>query len=303
MRNPIEASLNFDRAIKDVVAWAVRRLIARDALLASRAVLMVARMAVRHEPVRADDTPAASKDKPQGPFRNNGVCDLFIFVPRSLESFLIDEATGHYGYSHVAVDCGEVELATGKRVMIESSPGLGVHRNYQDHYGPRPFARIPFAFPGTDPVEFRKCIQSVVGEAYDKWEVLTWAQVDDPAKQICSDLVAACLAPRTLASFERKERAGGVGRRTMSSHRKFGRRSHIFISPNGFAQFLGLPHGKSIHHPDQLVEARLGRKPARVFDPWPIVFGIGTVALGAVIAWRLRMRAHKPAASRGANQS
>jgi hypothetical protein len=233
MRNPIAASLSFDRAIKDLAAWVVRRLVARDALLASRAVLRVARIGLKDQPVQAEEAAAEKKAKPRGPFSDNGACDLFIFVPRSLESFLIDEGTGHYGYSHIAVDCGEVEAATGKRVMIESSPGLGVHRNYQDHYGQRPFIRIPFAFAQTDPEEFRKCIQSRVGEKYDKLEVLTWGKVDDPAKQICSDLAAACLSPRTLADFERKQRASRLGRRTMSSHRRFGRRSHIFISRMG----------------------------------------------------------------------
>jgi len=290
MRNPIAASLSFDRAIKDLVAWVVRRLMARDALLASRAVLKIARHRLKDQPVQAEEAAAEKKAKPRGPFTNNGHCDLFIFVPRSLESFLIDEGTGRYGYSHVAVDCGEVEAATGKRVMIESSPGLGVHRNYQDHYGSRPFVRLPFAFAQTDPEEFRKCIQSRVGEKYDKLEVLTWGQVDDPAKQICSDLVAACLSPRTLAAFERKERAGRLGPRTMSSHRKFGRSSHIFISPNGFAQYLGAPHGKEIHHPDEEVEPQVGRRPSRVFDPWPFVIGVSVVAVAVLIGRRLRQR-------------
>jgi len=268
----------------------LRRLIARDALLASRAVLRAARLALKDEPVRPAEPPAAKGPKPHGPLSKGDKADLFIFVPRSLESFLIDEGTGHYGYSHVAVDCGEIELATGKPVMIESSPGLGVHRNYQDHYGERPFARIPFAFAGTDMDDFRKCIQSRVGEKYDKWEVLTWGKVDDPAKQICSDLAADCLEPRTLSAFERLHRAGRLGRRTMSSHRKFGRRSHIFISPNGFAQFLGAPHGKEIHHPDQLVEPKVGRTTSRVFDPWPFVIGVSAAALAVLVGWRLRQR-------------
>jgi hypothetical protein len=130
-----------------------------------------------------------------------------------------------------------------------------------------------------------------VGEKYDKWEVLTWGQVDDPAKQVCSGLATACLSPRTLASFERKERAGRLGGRTMSSHRRFGRSSHIFISPNGFAQYLGAPHGTKIHHPDQLVEPQLGRRRSHAIDPWPFVIGVGVVGLVAVIRWRLRQRA------------
>src|SRR6266496_1281599 len=126
MRNPIAASLSFDRTIEELLAWVVRRLMARDALLSARALLIIVRLARRDKPLRVDDAPAANKAQPRGPFSSGGDCYLLIFVPRSLESFLIDEGTSHYGYSHVAVDCGEVELSTGKPVMIESSPGLGV---------------------------------------------------------------------------------------------------------------------------------------------------------------------------------
>ncbi|MEP7355790.1 MAG: hypothetical protein ABI847_00960, partial [Anaerolineales bacterium] len=212
MRNSLEASFSFDRAVEEAAGWVVRRLMARDALLAARALLKAARLARRHQPVRGDDAPAPNAAKPRGPFRTTGECALLIFVPRTLEAHLIDEATGHYGYSHVAVDCGEIDLATGERVMVESTPMTLVHRSFQDRYGRRPFIRVPFAMAGTDPAEFRKCILSRLGEPYDTLEALTWATVDDPAKQICSDLAAACLAPRTMAAMERRYRAGKLRR-------------------------------------------------------------------------------------------
>ena len=69
-----------------------------------------------------DTEPPEKESLPTGPFRQAGKgspCSLLIFVPRSTISALINDMTGGYGYSHLAVDCGEVDIPTGKRVMVE----------------------------------------------------------------------------------------------------------------------------------------------------------------------------------------
>ncbi len=80
-----------------------------------------------------DREPPQKEILPTGPLRQTGEepqCSLLIFVPRNAVSALINDMTGGYGYSHLVVDCGEVDIPSGKRVMIESTVGLGVHNVY-----------------------------------------------------------------------------------------------------------------------------------------------------------------------------
>ena len=122
-----------------------------------------------------------------GPFHlasKDPIVALLLFIPRSLESRLIDDLSGRYGYSHLTVDVGEIDTPTGKPVMTESMPNTRVHRSFQDEYGPRPFLRIPInawlARFGMTPGEFRACVQNKLGEAYDVVEVLTWGADSRP---------------------------------------------------------------------------------------------------------------------------
>ena len=85
-----------------------------------------------------DREPPQKKALPKGPLRQAGEgrqCSLLIFVPRNKISTLINKMTGAYSYSHLAVDCGELDIPTGKRVMIESTMSLGVHNSFQNEYG------------------------------------------------------------------------------------------------------------------------------------------------------------------------
>ena len=66
--------------------------------------------------------------------------------------------------------------------------------------------------------EFRKCILDKMGEPYDVAEVLTWGQVDDPAKQVCSDLAADCLPTKVRLAIVLQARTGRLGRHTVSIH-------------------------------------------------------------------------------------
>ena len=87
-----------------------------------------------------DKEPALKEGLPTGPMKDGGEgrqSSLLIFVPRNTVSALINDMTGGYGYSHLAVDCGEIDIPTGKRVLVESTFGHGVHHSFQDEYGER----------------------------------------------------------------------------------------------------------------------------------------------------------------------
>ncbi len=282
--------------------------------------------------------------EPAGPFVQGAAVDapaLLFFVPRRLRSRLIDGATGGYGYSHVAVDCGEIDQPTGKRVMIESVPGRVVHRSFQDEYGARPFARAPlawFALPapggaaaasdarrmdgaagpgdrgtqagpdgseggdggepargdgqvaargpgpmagggqgtseapapagspaaaaGIDLAAFCQALLSKLGQPYDNLEALTWGEVDDPAKQICSNLVTVCLPRPVLEDMARRQALGRLPRRSMSVRNSSTPEFRAFVSPNALAAYFGAPPGERLRRPDVLVR-RPPASPAR----------------------------------------
>ena len=83
-----------------------------------------------------------------------GQADLLLFVPRNNIGRTIDDLTGRYGYSHLAIDCGEIDVPTGRRVMIESTVAPGVHYAFLEEYGERPYIRIPLQNTGMDVQEF-----------------------------------------------------------------------------------------------------------------------------------------------------
>src|SRR5437588_7666171 len=88
----------------------------------ARPLLRLARWQSRDQPIgrrKGKD----QKPRPTGPFVVNAEheCALLIFVPRSLKSHFIDDLTGAYGYSHIAVDAGELDVPTRRPVMTEST--------------------------------------------------------------------------------------------------------------------------------------------------------------------------------------
>src|SRR5579859_2949526 len=288
--SPVIDTLDFTFLADRMMTTLIRGLLQNDFTLVARPIVRILRRGRNDDPVRHDQGPAPHPQPPVGPFRlgrREQSCDLLIYVPRSIESYLIDDATGSYGYSHVAVDCGEVDLSNGQPVMIESTPHVGVHRSYLDKYGPREFIRIPLAPTGIDCGKFRECIRSKLGEPYDVAEVFTWGEVDDPAKQVCSDLAADCLPTKIRSGIVHEARAGRLGRRTVSIHGPANIPAHIFVSPNGFARYFGAPKGHKIHHTDELIEPRVkhgGITPYQVV--MGIIVGIG-LAAGLWVLWRL----------------
>jgi hypothetical protein len=199
----------------------------------------------RRRQTRSDPGPEhmAHVDSPRGPFRvahKTSAGTLLLFVPRNLQGRLIDEMTGRYGYSHLAIDCGEVDLATGKRVMVEATLRK-VHRSFQDEYGSRGLVRLPLAAVGVDGQAFSACVLSKIGEAYDYLEAFTRGALDDPARQTCSDLATVCLPATLCEEIARRATLGLLRRSAVSVHEWSGGRLGLFVSPNGFAEFLGAP--------------------------------------------------------------
>jgi hypothetical protein len=87
-----------------------------------------------------DIEPPLERQVPTGPFHvtaKEHEGDLLLFVPHNEIGRRISNLTGRYGYSHLAIDCREIDEPTGRPVMIEAMIGPGVHYAFQDEYGNR----------------------------------------------------------------------------------------------------------------------------------------------------------------------
>jgi hypothetical protein len=90
-----------------------------------------------------------------------------------------------------------------------------------------------------------------LGERYDDLEALTLGEIDDPAKQMCSDLAADCLPEPTRQNIAKARRLGLLNETSVSIHSPANAHdTKVFISPNGFAQYFKLPEGRKIHETD-----------------------------------------------------
>jgi hypothetical protein len=205
-----------------------------------------------------DREPPQKESLPTGPLRQGTEKhqpSLLIFVPRNATSVLINDMTGGYGYSHLAIDCGEEDIPSGKRVMIESTFSLGVHNSFQDEFGKRKFVRIPLEKVGINAAEFCNCVRSKLCEKFDDEEILTFGLLHDPSKQICSDLATVCLPEEMRSSIAHYQRAGFLY--YLSTFWPFESPNKIFrlfVTPNGFAEYFGAPRGEQLNGPDQLSE-------------------------------------------------
>ena len=206
-----------------------------------------------------DAEPPLEKKLPTGPFRvtaKEPEGDLLLFVPRNEIGRTINSLTGRYGYSHLAIDCGEIDEPTARRVMVEATLE-GVHYAFQDEYGKRPFVRVPLRKTGIDVEKFCECVHSKVGEKFDDLEVITLGILDNPARQICSDLATVCLPEDLRQEIARLHHKAVIHPLSAVREGSLSPRFRLFMSPNGFAEFLGVPLGKDIKEPDQLVEPHI----------------------------------------------
>ncbi|HEX9018434.1 MAG TPA: hypothetical protein VF806_04575 [Anaerolineaceae bacterium] len=241
----------------------VDRVLRSDLEWLGRAILKIFRVKSKNRPV-ADQNGQSAPPIPTGPFateRQHQRGNLLLFVPRGWNSLLIDDLTGGYGYSHAAVDCGEVDAATGKAVMIESTVGQPVQHAFIDQYGARHFARIPLAESGVDVDQFCERVKTKLGEPYDSLEALTWGMIDDPAKQVCSDLATVSLPPQIRADIADWAASGKLPPSAVSVHSRSTKDGvHEFVSPNGLAQYFGAPRGQELNQPDEYIQPRRMRK-------------------------------------------
>lgn len=207
-----------------------------------------------------DTEPPVEKNNPTGPYRTTfpeSIGDLLLFVPRNEIGRTISNLTGRYGYSHLAIDCGQVDVPTGRRVMIEVTMGDGVHFAFRDEYGKRPFARVPLQRIGLDVQQFCECIHAKVGEKFDNWEAVTLGILDNPARQICSDLATVCLPEAWREQVARYHQQAVLHPLSATRENFPDVGVRLFMSPNGFAEFLGVPRGDRIQSPDQLVDPHI----------------------------------------------
>lgn len=213
-----------------------------------------------HNQAYIDTQPPLETTQPRGPFRvttAEHIGDLLLFVPRNEIGRAISDLTGRYGYSHLAIDCSEIDVPTGRRVMIEATVGAGVHYAFQEEYGPRPFVRIPLQQAGVDVQRFCDCIHARVGERFDDLEAITLGILDNPARQICSDLATVCLPEEMREEIARCHRRAVIHPLSVVKDKKQGAGFRLFMSPNGFAEFFGAPRGKELLGPDQLAEPHI----------------------------------------------
>ena len=237
----------------------ILRLTRSDYKWLGRILLKGLRFAWRHKPgPRGSSFEGFSV--PAGPFltqRMHEAGDLLLWVPRGIDSLLIDDLTGGFGYSHNSIDTGEVDLPTGKPVMIEVTLGQPVERKFIGEYKQRAFARIPISKAGVDAEAFVHCVKSELGEPYDSIETLTFGEIDDPAKQMCSSLASNCLPETVRRQIASARRLGLLRGAAVSLHSSpNAQQTKVFVSPNGFAQYFGAPRGEKLLCPDTVVEPR-----------------------------------------------
>jgi hypothetical protein len=252
----------------------------------------------KFKPGVIDREPPQKENLPTGPLRQEGGgshCSLLIFVPRNPISSLINDMTGGYGYSHLAVDCGEIDIPTGKRVMIESTTDLGVHNSFQDEYGDRKFARIPLEMSGVCLSAFCDNVRSKLGEKYDNEDALTFGLIENPAKQICSDLATVCLPEQMRHKIAKARNLGLLHRSSVHVHSKLNAdKMRVFVSPNGFAQYFGAPKGEMLPGKDFRVTPYLVEPSIKGFvnkHGWKVVALL--VILGTLITARILSRINK----------
>jgi len=214
------------------------------------ALLNILRLKWYDHPFQTEISTNEKASLPTGPFmttRKEQLGDLLLWVPRGIDSYLIDGMSGGYGYSHVTIDTGEIDLPTGNPVMVESMVGKQVIRKFQDEYKQRRFVRVPLSRTGVNAELFVECVKSKIGENYDILDALTFGEIEDPAKEICSRLVADCLPEEERQRIGRAKKLGLLCRSSVSVYPIPGEaKTREFISPNGFAEYYGAPKGRKL---------------------------------------------------------
>ena len=284
---------SFQKMERKLIEW-IMRLVRSDFKWLGRILLMGLRFSWRHRPSPTEGSLKVTSSLPTGPYatkRKQEMGDLLIWVPLKIDSFIIDDVTGGFGYSHVTVDTGEVDLPTGKPVMVEITIKQVVERKFQDEYSGRPYVRIPLSKTGMDVDAFVAKVKSRMGEQYDYIDALTLGEIHDPAKEMCSSLASDCLPEAVQREIAKARRLGLLRLTSVSVHSPSkAPKVKVFISPNGFAQYYGAPKGKKLHSPDFWVEPRpvdTTVKGVMLKHAWKVVLILGVA--GTLIAGALSL--------------
>ena len=279
-------------------------LVRSDFAWVGRILIRGLRIVWRHGPRPVERSSKEELAFPDGPFamqRRDQMGDLLLWVPRHVESYLIDDLTGRFGYSHVTVDTGEVDVPTGKAVMVEVTIGQKVERKFQDEYAARPYVRVPLSKTGVDVETFVGCVLSKLGESYSNLEALTLGEIDDPAKQVCSSMASDCLPFSVTQDIAKAKRLGLLRRMSVSLHsHPWAPQTDVFVSPNGFAEYYGMPKGGQVRWADLQVEPRpldTSIKGVARKHGWKVVLILVGVAGMLAAGILLRSKRGKPKAS------
>src|SRR5512136_531338 len=92
-------------------------LIRSDLEWIGRPLLKILRLKWHDRPIQTGHGAKEVRPLPTGPFmtaRKKQLGDLLLWVPRRIDSYLIDDLTGGYGYSHATIDAGEIDIPTSK---------------------------------------------------------------------------------------------------------------------------------------------------------------------------------------------
>jgi hypothetical protein len=236
-----------------------------------------------------DTEPPLEKRMPTGPFQtiqDKSDVSLLLFVPRNEIGRTINSLTGRYGYSHLAIDCGEIDIPTGRRVMIEATVGPGVHYAFEDEYGKRPFLRIPLQNVGMDVNQFCECVHSNVGEKFDDLEVITLGVLDNPARQLCSDVATVCLPEGLREKIARRHKGKVLHPLSAVRDEMHDTGLRLFVSPNGYAEFFGTPRGQELKELGQIAQPRIEEDSNE--DLLPTLWKLGDTVMTS--AWKMVTR-------------
>jgi hypothetical protein len=170
--------------------------------------------------------------------------------------------------------------------MLEATVGPGVHYAFQEEYGRRPFLRIPLQNTGIDGGQFCECVHDKVGERFDNLEIFTLGLLDNPARQICSDLATVCLSEEMLEKIARCHRGKVLHPLSAVRDEMNGTKLRLFVSPNGFAEFFDAPRGNEIKEPGELAEPHIQESNTEEF--LPTLWKLGDAAVTS--AWKKVMR-------------
>lgn len=271
-------------------------LLGSDLIWIAQFILRVLRWKWHNRSTPPDFGAEAKPPLPSGPYlitRKDQMGDLLLWVPRRLESYLIDDLTGGYGYSHSTIDTGEMDVPTQKPVMVEILQGQTVMRKFLDQYGQRPYVRVPISKTGINAEQFVDCVWSKIGEPYDNLEILTLGKIQNPTKEVCSGLASDCLPEEERQRIALAKRKGLLRKGSVSVNSKPGQ-THLkeSITPNGFAQYYGAPHGRKLNGPDLLIEPHPIVRSSAVRRRWKLTAGILGCAMAMWVLFSKRTGAN-----------